>query len=123
MTPVPVIDGRALAQCSINLACLELLKQVTKSPDGKPNKNAQMLIMKILMDPKRLHAGPMQHQWLSDKGSAKLFGLHSDNLGGTSNFTPETLLLEPANIQLIQLLVECCRGKNGLVQAKCQATT
>jgi hypothetical protein len=64
MTPVPVIDGKACAQCSINLACLNLLKQCIKGPDGKYNKKSQNLVMKVLMDPKRLEKGPIQHQAL-----------------------------------------------------------
>jgi len=118
MTPVPVIDGKAMAQCSINLACLNLLKQCIKV-DDKYNKRNQNLVMKVLMDPKRLEKGPIQHQWLYDKGAAKLFGNAADTAMG-SNFTPETLLLEAANISIIELLCECCMGRNGLAQAKCQ---
>jgi len=119
MTPVPIIDGKACAQCSINLACLNLLRQCIKDEDGKYIKKNQNLVMKVLMDPKRLERGPIQHQWLSDKGSAKLFGNAADEALGSA-FSPETLLLEPANVSIVELICECCMGRNGLAQAKCQ---
>lgn len=107
-----VEGGPEFDSCSMNLACLELLTKCTKTGSGKPNKTSQMLIIKHLMDPQRLLSYPTQHQWLSESGAEMLFS--------QSPQLTEALLTEPANIQLINLLVECCRGKNGLVQAKCQ---
>ena len=78
--------------------------------DGNPNKKSQMQVIKALMDPTRLVNGPLQHQWLSEEGSDRLF----DGVGSS------TLLSDATNIKLIDLLTECCHGKNGLAQARCQ---
>jgi inositol 1,4,5-triphosphate receptor type 1 len=106
----------ALDQPCHNMACMDLLKQCL-IVDNKYNRRHQNMVMKVAMDPSRLRDSPVQHKWLCERS----FGVLEDHgFSEEAGVAASDVLRDPSNSALLDLLINCCQGGNGLMQAKCQ---